>query len=274
MIMITGQKGILRIAAGAVPDRRHRRGDEAADQAGAPDRLAGDDSDARARAFRVAQEERPGPVHLELPEDIAAEEARRRRSIPPHPVELPVASAAALDRAAALILRGQASAGHARRREPPGRGRAPISPSSSLRTRIPYLHDADGQGRCSRRHRSLHGHRRALRARLCSRGDRARRPHHHHRPRHGREAAFHHGAERAHRSSMSATSRPLSSRSISRRPRSSATSGPSLRLLADRVEGKHPERAGAAAAARGHPRADRDRARPRTASLTPQRARA
>src|SRR6201987_5408377 len=26
-------------------------------------------------AFRVAQQERPGPVHLELPEDIAAEEA-------------------------------------------------------------------------------------------------------------------------------------------------------------------------------------------------------
>ena len=28
-------------------------------------------------AFRVAMEERPGPVHLELPEDIAAEECRR-----------------------------------------------------------------------------------------------------------------------------------------------------------------------------------------------------
>ena len=26
-------------------------------------------------AFRVAVEERPGPVHLELPEDIAAEDA-------------------------------------------------------------------------------------------------------------------------------------------------------------------------------------------------------
>ena len=29
----------------------------------------------RARCFRVAVEERPGPVHLELPEDIAAEDA-------------------------------------------------------------------------------------------------------------------------------------------------------------------------------------------------------
>ena len=28
-------------------------------------------------AFRVAEEERPGPVHLELPEDIAGEEVRR-----------------------------------------------------------------------------------------------------------------------------------------------------------------------------------------------------
>src|SRR3954468_19343613 len=43
-------------------------------------------------AFRVAQEERPGPVHLELPEDIAAEECERVSLIPPHPVELPSAS--------------------------------------------------------------------------------------------------------------------------------------------------------------------------------------
>src|SRR3977135_102461 len=41
-------------------------------------------------AFRVAQEERPGPVHLELPEDIAAEECEQVALIPPHPVELPV----------------------------------------------------------------------------------------------------------------------------------------------------------------------------------------
>ncbi len=54
-------------------------------------------------AFRVAVEERPGPVHLELPEDIAAEEADAPM-VPPHPVDLPVAPAAALDRAAALIL--------------------------------------------------------------------------------------------------------------------------------------------------------------------------
>src|SRR4030095_16525084 len=54
-------------------------------------------------AFRVAQQERPGPVHLELPEDIAADEAAAD-IIPPHVVELPVAPAAAIERAAAMIM--------------------------------------------------------------------------------------------------------------------------------------------------------------------------
>jgi acetolactate synthase-1/2/3 large subunit len=55
-------------------------------------------------AFRVAMEERPGPVHLELPEDIAGEQAPDLPMVPPHPIELPVAPPAALDRAAAMIL--------------------------------------------------------------------------------------------------------------------------------------------------------------------------
>jgi acetolactate synthase I/II/III large subunit len=55
-------------------------------------------------AFRVAQEERLGPVHLELPEDVAAEEINNPPPlVPPHPTELPVAHPAALDRAAAMI---------------------------------------------------------------------------------------------------------------------------------------------------------------------------
>jgi acetolactate synthase-1/2/3 large subunit len=54
-------------------------------------------------AFRVAVEERPGPVHLELPEDIAAEQADAALMVP-HPVDRPVAPAAALDRTTALIL--------------------------------------------------------------------------------------------------------------------------------------------------------------------------
>ena len=55
-------------------------------------------------AFRIAAEERPGPVHLELPEDIAAEEAASLPLVPPHPVDRPVARAEALDRASAMIL--------------------------------------------------------------------------------------------------------------------------------------------------------------------------
>ncbi|WNJ90960.1 acetolactate synthase large subunit [Bosea sp. 685] len=55
-------------------------------------------------AFRVAMEERPGPVHLELPEDVAAEAIADASVIPVHPLERPVAQAAALDRAAEMIL--------------------------------------------------------------------------------------------------------------------------------------------------------------------------
>ena len=58
-------------------------------------------------AFRVAHQERPGPVHLELPEDVAAEEAPDVPLVPPHPTILPVAHPAALDRAAELIRGSQ-----------------------------------------------------------------------------------------------------------------------------------------------------------------------
>ena len=54
-------------------------------------------------AFRVAQQERPGPVHLELPEDIAAD-AAAADIVPPHVVELPIAPLAAIERAAAMIM--------------------------------------------------------------------------------------------------------------------------------------------------------------------------
>jgi acetolactate synthase-1/2/3 large subunit len=55
-------------------------------------------------AFRVAMEERPGPVHLELPEDVAAEEIADAALIPIHPLERPIAQGSALDRAAEMIL--------------------------------------------------------------------------------------------------------------------------------------------------------------------------
>jgi len=55
-------------------------------------------------AFRVAMEERPGPVHLELPEDIASEEAVSAAVIPVHELHLAIASVGALDAAAKAIL--------------------------------------------------------------------------------------------------------------------------------------------------------------------------
>jgi acetolactate synthase I/II/III large subunit len=57
-------------------------------------------------AFRVARQERPGPVHLELPEDIAAEEAPEIAPVPRHPIALPVADRAALERASDMIHEG------------------------------------------------------------------------------------------------------------------------------------------------------------------------
>src|SRR3954471_10058051 len=58
-------------------------------------------------AFRVATEERPGPVPLELPEGIAGEQTDDVPLVPPHPIELPVAHPTALDRAAEMILRAE-----------------------------------------------------------------------------------------------------------------------------------------------------------------------
>jgi acetolactate synthase-1/2/3 large subunit len=55
-------------------------------------------------AFRVATEERPGPAHLELPEDIAADKIEPVPMIPIHSIEIPIAHPVALDRAADIIL--------------------------------------------------------------------------------------------------------------------------------------------------------------------------
>jgi acetolactate synthase-1/2/3 large subunit len=96
-------------------------------------------------AFRVAQEERPGPVLLELPEDIAGKECEAARMVPPHPLELPVASAAMLDRAAQMIL--------AAKRPLIMLGAAASRPRATaelakfvLRTRIPYFTTQMGKG--------------------------------------------------------------------------------------------------------------------------------
>ncbi|MGO4214317.1 thiamine pyrophosphate-binding protein, partial [Terriglobus sp. YAF25] len=56
-------------------------------------------------AFRTAQSERPGPVHLELPEDIAATVVPVPHFVSPSPLYLSVASAVSIAQAAAAISR-------------------------------------------------------------------------------------------------------------------------------------------------------------------------
>ena len=89
MVMITGQKGILSrkqarfqivdIVSAMTPLTKMAR--QIVSPATIPTLVR--------EAFRVAQQERPGPVHLELPEDIAARDGARH-----------VADSAAPDRAA------------------------------------------------------------------------------------------------------------------------------------------------------------------------------
>jgi acetolactate synthase-1/2/3 large subunit len=58
-------------------------------------------------AFRVAEEERPGPVLLELPEDVAGHETGEVPVVPRHPVAWPVAHPEAITRAAKMIQKAQ-----------------------------------------------------------------------------------------------------------------------------------------------------------------------
>src|SRR5580704_18260842 len=86
MILITGQKGILTskqarfqivdIVASMTPLTKTAR--QIVSAVTIPTMVR--------EAFRVAQQERPGPVHLELPEDSAREEGPDLLPIPPHPI--------------------------------------------------------------------------------------------------------------------------------------------------------------------------------------------
>ena len=96
-------------------------------------------------AFRVASEERPGPVHLELPEDIAAEACEEVALVPPHPLELPLASPDSLARAARMIMEAKSPLLML--------GAAASRPRSTsdlaqfvLRTQIPYFTTQMGKG--------------------------------------------------------------------------------------------------------------------------------
>jgi len=107
MILITGQKGILSskqarfqivdVVSSMTPLTKMAR--QIVSTATIPTIVR--------EAFRVARQERPGPVHLELPEDIAGEEIDQVSTVPPHPIDLPVAHPAALDRAATMILESE-----------------------------------------------------------------------------------------------------------------------------------------------------------------------
>ena len=107
MVMITGQKGILsRKQAGfqvvdvvSTMTPLTKMADQIVSPATIPTMVR--------EAFRVAQQERPGPVHLELPEDIARETGPDMSPVPPHPIEAPLAPSGALDRAAELILNAE-----------------------------------------------------------------------------------------------------------------------------------------------------------------------
>ena len=99
-------------------------------------------------AFRLAEEETPGPVHLELPEDIAAEKSKMAIMVPPHPIDLPIASEKSLDHAAKLILKSKrplvmlgAAASRARSTE--------ALSTFILKTQLPYFTTQMGKGTIS-----------------------------------------------------------------------------------------------------------------------------
>ena len=96
-------------------------------------------------AFRIAMEERPGPVLLELPEDVAGEEIEDVAMVQQHPIEIPVAHRAALDRAAEMILKAKRplimlGAAASRPRSTAGIG------GFVRRTKIPYFTTQMGKG--------------------------------------------------------------------------------------------------------------------------------
>jgi acetolactate synthase I/II/III large subunit len=145
MIMITGQKGILAsrqaqfqiVDMVAVMKPLTKLSRQIVSPAMVPAIVR--------EAFRIAEQERPGPVHLELPEDIAAAETVDPGLIPPHPIEIPLASDAALDRAAELIMKAE--------RPLVMLGAAASRPRSSsdlaqfvVRSRIPYFTTQMGKG--------------------------------------------------------------------------------------------------------------------------------
>jgi hypothetical protein len=90
--------GVSSRKQGALSGRGHRLDDDA-DQDGASDRQPGDDPFYRARGFPGRAAGETGSGQSQTAWDIAAERAPETSPVPPHPIALPVANAAALDRA-------------------------------------------------------------------------------------------------------------------------------------------------------------------------------
>ena len=155
-------------AAGALSDRGYRRGDAPADQDDAADRVGRHDPDHRARCVprRGGRAARAGASRT------AGGHRGRDRRTPcarsrPHPIERPVASAAAIERAAAMILEAKrplimfGAAGN--------RPRLVEALSDFVRrTGIPFFNTQMGKGAVDRRLQSLSRHRCALGTRLRS----------------------------------------------------------------------------------------------------------
>ena len=151
MILITGQKAIMssRQARFQIVDMVATM--RPLDQVVAPDRQHGHASRPSC-ATRSGWRRRSGRGRC-IWSCPRTSPARRRRDlplVPPHPIELPVAPPAALDRAAAMILAAEAAAGDARRRRQP-----PAADRRSDRVHPPHpdpvLQHADGQGHGVRR---------------------------------------------------------------------------------------------------------------------------
>jgi acetolactate synthase I/II/III large subunit len=96
-------------------------------------------------AFRTAQEERPGPVHLELPEDVAGQTTGRSTPIPVTTLYRPVATNEAILRAVATIR----AAKHPLLLIGGGANRPGLAPALSAAVRrlgIPFFNTQMGKG--------------------------------------------------------------------------------------------------------------------------------
>ncbi len=132
--------------AGAVPDHRRRRHDAAAHQVHPSDRQRQNIPVAVREAFRLAEEERPGAAHLELPEDIAARADRRAAFYQPARLAGRSPKNKAVRTAVAMIEAAQSSAAAGRRRR---QSQADLQHAAAIRRehRHPLHHHPDGQGR-------------------------------------------------------------------------------------------------------------------------------